>query len=82
MEQDRQELSPVSTRLQGFLPEDIATAQKLGELVQQYHVSGKQVHDANLVATMLVHGIHSLLTCNVDDFKRYKGLIKILLLEE
>ncbi|MDG6027952.1 MAG: PIN domain-containing protein [Candidatus Brocadia sp.] len=64
------------------LPEDIATAQKLGELVQKYHVSGKQVHDANIVATMLVHGIQSILTRNVDDFKRYKGLIKILLLEE
>ncbi|MEK7700107.1 MAG: type II toxin-antitoxin system VapC family toxin [Planctomycetota bacterium] len=64
------------------LPEDSATVQKLGELVQKYHVSGKQVHDTNIVATMLVHGIQSILTHNVDDFKRYKGLIKIVPLEE
>lgn len=64
------------------LPEDIATAQKLGELVQKYHVSGKQVHDANIVATILVHGIQSILTHNVDDFKRYSGLIKVVPLEE
>lgn len=63
------------------LPEDTATAQKLGELVQKYHVSGKQVHDANIVATMLMHGIQSILTHNVDDFKRYNSLIKIVPLE-
>lgn len=63
------------------LPEDIAIADKLGELVYKYHVSGKQVHDANIVATMIVHGIQSILTNNVDDFKRYEGLIKIVPLE-
>ena len=63
------------------LPEDAATAQKLGELVQKYHISGKQVHDANIVATMLVHGIQFILTHNVGDFKRYKGCIKIVPLE-
>jgi predicted nucleic acid-binding protein len=64
------------------LPEDIATAKKLDELVQKYRVSGKQVHDANIVATMVVHGIQSILTHNMNDFKRYEGLIKIVPLEE
>lgn len=64
------------------LPEEIATAQKLGELVQKYRVSGKQVHDANIVATMLVHGIQFILTHNMNDFNRYEGLIKIISLEE
>ncbi len=64
------------------LPEDTTTAQKLGEMVQKYHVSGKQVHDTNIVATMLVHGIQSILTHNVDDFNRYNGLIKIVPLGE
>lgn len=64
------------------LPEDTATANKLGELVHKFRVSGKQVHDANIVATMLVHDIQSILTHNVGDFKRYEGLIKIVPLAE
>jgi predicted nucleic acid-binding protein len=39
---------------------------------------GKQVHDANIVATMLVHGIPKLLTHNVTDFKRYAGHITVV----
>jgi hypothetical protein len=34
-------------------------------------VSGVQVHDARLVAAMHVHQIGSLLTLNVQDFRRY-----------
>ncbi len=41
------------------------------KLVSEYLVLGKQAHDANLVATMLVHGVRRLLTFNGDDFKRY-----------
>ena len=33
--------------------------------------SGKQVHDANIVATMLAHGVGRLLTFNVADFQRF-----------
>lgn len=40
--------------------------------------SGKHIHDANIVATMLVKGIPRLLTHNVKDFKRYSHLIKII----
>lgn len=40
--------------------------------------AGKQVHDANIVATMLAHGISKLLTHNVADFKRFAGHIAIL----
>lgn len=69
-------------RIFKVLPENIATAKTLGELVHTYHVAGKAVHDANIVATMLVHGIKYLLTHNVDDFKRYKDLVKTILLEE
>jgi predicted nucleic acid-binding protein len=39
---------------------------------------GKQIHDANLVATMLVHGIPFLLTHNVVDFVRFTHLLKII----
>jgi predicted nucleic acid-binding protein len=39
--------------------------------------SGKQVHDANLVATMLEHGVRRLLTYNQRDFRRFAGLIDL-----
>lgn len=41
------------------------------QLVSQYRVSGKQVHDARLVAVMLAHGIPNLVTFNITDFARY-----------
>jgi len=40
-------------------------------LVTRYRVTGKNVHDAHLVAAMVVHGIHSILTFNTQDFLRY-----------
>ena len=35
-------------------------------------------HDANLVATMLAYGIDTLLTFNIDDFKRFGDKIKLV----
>jgi predicted nucleic acid-binding protein len=46
-------------------------------LVAEYRVSGKNAHDARLVAAMVVHGIESILTFNVQDFVRY-GEIRVL----
>ncbi len=40
-------------------------------LVERHEVSGRQVHDARLVAAMLVHGVSHILTFNDRDFKRY-----------
>jgi len=40
--------------------------------------AGKQVHDANIVATMLAHGIKMLLTHNVADFNRFNALITVM----
>jgi predicted nucleic acid-binding protein len=40
-------------------------------IVVKYRVSGKSVHDARLVAAMIVHGIGEILTFNVPDFARY-----------
>jgi predicted nucleic acid-binding protein len=42
-------------------------------LVVQFGVSGVQVHDAHLVATMLVNGVNHILTFNSQDFNRYKS---------
>lgn len=46
-------------------------------LVADYRVSGKNAHDARLVAAMVVHGIEAILTFNVQDFLRY-GEIRVL----
>lgn len=54
-----------------------ATARLL-DLVRTVPMGGKQVHDANIVATMLTHGITRLLTFNVADFQRFAGLIALV----
>jgi len=46
-------------------------------IVRQYQVSGKQVHDARLVAAMKVHGLQNLLTFNDGDFKRYTEITAV-----
>lgn len=44
----------------------------LRRLLTQYGVIGKHVHDARLVAMMLVWQVDSLLTLNDRDFHRYE----------
>ena len=39
---------------------------------------GRQVYDANIVATMLAHGIPNLLTHNTADFNRFSGYITVI----
>lgn len=46
-------------------------------LFAEIPVGGKQVHDANIVATMLAHGIPTLATYNVSDFRRFEPLIHL-----
>lgn len=43
-------------------------------LIEKHLVLGKQAHDANLAATMLVHGVKRLLTFNGADFKRFDSV--------
>ena len=51
---------------------------KLLSLMNEVPIGGKQVHDANIVATMLVYGIPRLLTHNGDDFKRFAHHVEII----
>ena len=57
--------------------ESAAVTAQLVQLIQLVAVGGKQIHDANIVATMLVHGVSQLLTHNVDDFARYSSFITV-----
>jgi predicted nucleic acid-binding protein len=47
-------------------------------LLEHVRAGGKQIHDANIVATMLTYNIPQLLTYNVDDFRRFSGLIQVI----
>ena len=42
-------------------------------------VRGKQVHDCNIVATMLTNGVRRLATRNATDFRRYAGSFKLMM---
>jgi len=55
----------------------VVTLQLL-DLIDSIPIGGAQVHDANIVATMLAHGIPRLLTGNVDDFARFDHLIELV----
>lgn len=51
---------------------------RLMELCRLVPLGGRQVHDANIVATMLAHGERRLLTMNGRDFQRFEPRIKIV----
>ncbi len=56
------------------------TAAVTGQLITlmgDFEIGGKQVHDANIVASMLAYDIPCLLTHNVKDFERFEELIEI-----
>jgi predicted nucleic acid-binding protein len=52
--------------------------ERLLTLLEQVEVGGKQIHDANIVATMLAQGIPRLLTYNVGDFHRFERWVEVL----
>lgn len=58
--------------------EHALVAEQLYLLLDKVPCGGKQIHDANIVATMLACDIPQLLTYNLDDFRRFSGMIEIL----
>lgn len=51
---------------------------ELQNLSRRFSFGGKQIHDTNIVATMLAHGETRVLTFNVIDFRRFHPLIEII----
>ena len=47
-------------------------------LCREIPAGGRQIHDANIVATMLAHGERRLLTFNTADFRRYGDRIELV----
>jgi predicted nucleic acid-binding protein len=66
-----------STRFQ-VAQDDAQITERLLKLIEEISIGGKQVHDANIVATMQVYGIEQLLTHNVNDFERFSNLITLV----
>lgn len=52
--------------------------EQLLKLVETIPIGGKQIHDANLAATMMVYNIPRLLTLNPVDFRRFSAYITVL----
>ena len=51
-----------------FLEETHQVADELIKLIGSAGIHGKRIHDMNIVATMLSHGVKNLITFNPGDF--------------
>ncbi len=54
------------------------TLNNLQMLLSHCPTGGKQIHDANIVATMIDNNLTVLLTHNIVDFKRFNKFITII----
>ena len=57
-----------------MLDENERTVHFLCDLVKRYNVKGRNIHDANIAATMLAHGVTRLATYNDRDFRRFQEI--------
>lgn len=54
-----------------FIADEInSTSLILGKLLRKYKVAGKQIHDANIIATCIDNNISNILTNNPNRFKQ------------
>lgn len=60
-----------------MLNEDRRVLDRLFELAAETGSWGKRLHDANVVATMLVHGVPSLATLNRGDFAGFNDRVEL-----
>ena len=61
-----------------LLEDGPSVTEALITLCREVPVGGRQIHDANIVATMLAHGERRLLTFNTADFRRYSDRIVLV----
>ena len=57
-----------------LLSDNEAVYREWRRIIVECSVSGVQVHDARLVAVMIVHRVSHILTLNVADFSRFSGI--------
>jgi hypothetical protein len=58
-----------------ILDEPVEAAELLRVLVRRYQIQGKSIHDANVIAVMLAHGLRRLATYNPSDFQRFDEIV-------
>ncbi len=61
--------------------DSLRVVMNLSSLLQTIPMGGKQIYDANIVATIQAYSITHLLTHNVKDFARFAGLITVVPLQ-
>jgi predicted nucleic acid-binding protein len=61
-----------------LLPEEKPVLPALFKLLDSVRCSGKRIHDANVVATAMTHGVHAILTFNLDDFRGFRQHIELI----
>lgn len=61
-----------------ILSDHVTVWNELLALCRRFAFGGRQVHDANIVATMLAHGERRLLTFNEADFRRFSPVIELI----
>lgn len=73
-------LEDASVLLRNFevLEDGPEVTELLFSLCREVPLGGGQIHDANIVATMLAHEERRLLTFNAADFRRFGDLIELL----
>ena len=73
-------LDDANRLISGFemLEDGPVVTESLIALCREVSVGGRQIHDANIVATMLAHGERRLLTFNTADFRRYGDRIELV----
>jgi predicted nucleic acid-binding protein len=57
---------------------DARVAYRLQGLLADVECSGKQVHDASVIATMLAHGAGTVVTMNLADFARFRRYVSLV----
>jgi predicted nucleic acid-binding protein len=67
------EVASIETMLT-LLPDSPGVYLEWKRIVAQHRVQGVKVYDARLVAMISLYGLDTILTLNMDDFKRYPNI--------
>jgi len=57
-----------------LLPESVEVTRHLLALLKSANLSGKRIHDANIAAVMIIHGVTTIATANIDDYAGLPGV--------
>jgi predicted nucleic acid-binding protein len=60
-----------------LLDEDGQVSVRLRDLVSETGCTGARIHDANVAATALAHGVRRIVTANVADFQGFEPRIEV-----